>query len=100
MRSAAAVCCYRMRSRTLKVGDQIIDLSGVEAELGHRGMPRHDPFGQRLGEALDRIALVKCSERRRNPKRAFTNRPDRVALGAIRLGEGAAPLYARLDSKG
>ena len=29
----AAVCCYRMRSRTLKVGDQIIDLRHVETEL-------------------------------------------------------------------
>ena len=77
---------------TLKVGDQIIDLRHVETELGHRGMPRDDALGQRLGEGIDGIALVKCPERRRNPKRAFANWPDRVALGAIRLSEGAAPL--------
>ena len=35
---------------------------------------------------------MKRPERRRNPKRAFANRPDRVAMGEIRLGE--------LDSKG
>ena len=63
-------------------------------------MAGHDPFGERLGEALDRIALVQCSERRRNPKRTFADWPDRVAVCAIRLGEGAAALCARLDSEG
>lgn len=40
-------------------GDEIVDLIGVQSEFRHGGMPRDDPFPERLLQAVHRIARVQ-----------------------------------------
>jgi hypothetical protein len=39
----------------LQIRDHITHLPGIELKLRHGRMARHNAFGQRLGEVLDRI---------------------------------------------
>jgi hypothetical protein len=46
--------------------NEVPDLPGVQSELGHARMTRHNPLGKRLFERLNRVPLVKGSKRRSN----------------------------------
>jgi hypothetical protein len=57
-------------------------------------MPGDDALRERLGEVLDRIALVQRAEGRRDRERAVAEAADRVALPAIRTQENLPALGA------
>ena len=51
--------------------NKVPDLPGVQPELGHARMTRHNSLGKSLFERLDRIPLMKGSKRRRNGQGAL-----------------------------
>lgn len=64
-----AIACAEARGLLLKrfqESDEIPDLPGVQLELGHAGMTRHDTFGQSFFKRLDLVSFMKISKRRRN----------------------------------
>jgi hypothetical protein len=73
-----------------EIGDQIIDLVGVQFQLRHFRVYRPYTLGECLFEIFDRVAVVQGAERRRLRDRAITGRTDRMTSCAIRLGEDAA----------
>jgi hypothetical protein len=79
-----------------EIGDQIIDLVGVQFELRHFRVYRPYILSERLFEIFDRVAVVQRAKRRRFRDRAITGRTDRMTSCAIRLGEDAAAFERRL----
>ena len=77
----------------IQVGEQVVDLSGIELELGHGRMARRDAFRKGLREILDRIAGVQGPEGRRFRNGAVADAADGMALGAVRLREREPALH-------
>ena len=65
--------------------DEITDLAGIQPELGHARMPRHNPFPKRFFERLDWVPLVKSPKRRSNGQRAPAESIDGMAMRTVGL---------------
>lgn len=79
------------RRKRVEIGDNGFNLSGLENELRHVGMARHNAFRQRFGEIVRRIARNHYAERRRLGVKARVTFADGVAAGAVGL-DYSAPL--------
>src|SRR6476620_10284019 len=66
-----------------EIGNDVGDLTGVEAEFAHGRTPGYASFGKRFLETFDRIALVHRPERRRDFEWALGHLVDRVTARAV-----------------
>lgn len=73
--------------------DEVADLSGVQSELGHARMTRHNFFTQRLLERLDGIPQMKGSECRGNGYGTLRDLIDRMAMRTVGLRKYLTSLY-------
>src|SRR5438067_54595 len=73
-----------------EVGDDVADLTGVEAKFRHGRVTGHDAFGQRFLQIVDRIALVQRAERRRDREGTVTDLSDRMTARAIGANDDQA----------
>src|SRR5262245_52265113 len=60
--SAWRRCRSRLALQRLEERDDVADLIGIEAELGHGWVPGDDALPQRLFQRFDRVALVQRAE--------------------------------------
>src|SRR5215211_1816779 len=82
-----------------QISDHIRNLARVEAELGHGGMPRDDPFCERLRKLLHRVSLVEIAKGWRDRRRACSGPAGRVTLTAVSLQKNPPPLGTRVLSR-
>src|ERR1700720_1679664 len=81
----SAAPAHRPLLQRLQETDEVPDLPGVQSELGHARMPRHNSLGKRLFKRFDRVPCVKGSERRSDGKGALRDLIDRMAMRTIGL---------------
>jgi len=82
--------------QSFEVGDQVLDLVRVEAELRHGRMTGHNALSQGFLKVLDWVAGVQGAEGRRDRQRAVSGAADGVAAGAIGLHETLSHLRVAL----
>src|SRR5215472_13032076 len=93
-RSMDAVCrknlCLASKLRSFasalerfQVGDDVADLTGVEAKLWHGRVTCDNSLGQRFLQIFDRIMLVQRAKGRRDMQWTVPDFADRVAARAI-----------------
>jgi hypothetical protein len=71
-------------------------LTRIQLKLWHGGVAGYDSLRQSFGQSLDWVTFMQRSKRGSYPKGAFTNSPDLMATGAVRLRESAAALNSRV----
>ena len=69
----------------LDVGEQVINLRGLEAKLGHLWMTYQDAFSECFFKRVDWVVVRERPECRRHRVWAFAFEADRMAAGAIHL---------------
>src|SRR5215469_13606662 len=78
-----------------QVGDDVADLTGVEAKFGHGRMAGDDSLGQWFFQIFNRIALVQRAKRRRDRQWTVADFTDRMAARAIGMNDDQSALCGR-----
>jgi hypothetical protein len=73
--------------------DKIADLAGIQLELGHARMTRHNSFAKRFFERLDRVSQVKSPKRWGNGQGAPGDSIDGMAMRTVSLSKRLAGLH-------